>query len=50
MVLIVSRYLQRRDTIAFLEAALLLSLGFFVLATRMHERYIFNALAVRAGR
>ncbi len=44
MVLIVSRYLQRRDTIAFLEAAFLLSLGFFVLATRMHERYIFNAL------
>jgi len=44
MLLIVSRYLQRRDTIAFLEAAFLLSLGFFVLATRMHERYIFNAL------
>ncbi len=43
LLLIVSRYLQRRDTIAFLEAAFLLSLGFFVLATRMHERYIFNA-------
>jgi Gpi18-like mannosyltransferase len=42
-VLIVSRYLQRRDSQAFLEAALLLSLGFFILATRMHERYIFNA-------
>ena len=42
-VLIVSRYLQRRDAAAFLEAAFLLSLGYFVLSTRMHERYIFNA-------
>jgi Gpi18-like mannosyltransferase/predicted membrane-bound dolichyl-phosphate-mannose-protein mannosyltransferase len=43
-VFVVVRYLQLRTTRAFLEAALLLSLGFFVLATRMHERYIFNAL------
>jgi dolichyl-phosphate-mannose--protein O-mannosyl transferase/Gpi18-like mannosyltransferase len=45
-VLIVARYLQRRDELAFLEGAMLLSLAFFVLATRMHERYIFNAFAL----
>ena len=45
-VLIVARYLQRKDDIAFLEAAMLLSLGFFVLATRMHERYVFNAFVL----
>jgi len=42
--LIVSRYVQRRDPVALLEAAMILSLGYFVLSTRMHERYIFNAL------
>ena len=42
--LVVSRYVQRREPIALLEAAMILSLGYFVLSTRMHERYIFNAV------
>ena len=42
--LVVSRYVQRRDPVALLEAAMILSLGYFVLSTRMHERYIFNAV------
>ena len=42
--LVVSRYAQRRDSVAILEAAMILSLGYFVLSTRMHERYIFNAV------
>ena len=42
--LVVSRYLQRRDPIAIAEAAMILSLGYFVLSTRMHERYVFNAM------
>jgi len=42
--LVVSRYVQRRDSVALLEAAMILSLGYFVLSTRMHERYIFNAV------
>lgn len=42
--LVISRYVQRRDAIALLEAAMILSLGYFVLSTRMHERYIFNAV------
>ena len=42
-VLIVGRYLQRRDDRAFLEAAMLCALAFFVLATRMHERYVYGA-------
>lgn len=41
--LIVGRYLQRRDDRALLEGALLCALAFFVLATRMHERYIYGA-------
>lgn len=45
-ILIVTRYLQRRDDAAFLEAAMLVSLAFFVLATRMHERYVFNAFVL----
>jgi Gpi18-like mannosyltransferase len=44
--LILARYLQRGDDLAFLEAAMLLSLAFFVLATRMHERYVFNAFVL----
>jgi Gpi18-like mannosyltransferase len=44
--LVVSRYLQRRDSTALLESALLLSLGYFVLSTRMHERYLFNAFLI----
>jgi len=42
--LVISRFVQRRDPIALLEAAMILSLGYFVLSTRMHERYIFNAV------
>ncbi len=41
--LIVWRYLQRRDDRALIEAALLCALAFFVLATRMHERYLYGA-------
>ncbi|HEY1727475.1 MAG TPA: phospholipid carrier-dependent glycosyltransferase [Candidatus Baltobacteraceae bacterium] len=44
--LIITRYLQRRDDAAFLEACMLVSLAFFTLATRMHERYIFNAFVL----
>jgi dolichyl-phosphate-mannose--protein O-mannosyl transferase len=43
--LVVSRYIQTREPAAFLEAAMVLSLGYFVLLTRMHERYIFDAFA-----
>ncbi|MBV8643073.1 MAG: glycosyltransferase family 39 protein, partial [Candidatus Eremiobacteraeota bacterium] len=41
--LVVGRYLQRRDERALLEGAMLCALAFFVLATRMHERYIYGA-------
>ena len=41
--LIVWRYLQRRDDRALLEGAMLCALAFFVLATRMHERYVYGA-------
>jgi Gpi18-like mannosyltransferase len=33
-----------RRRVALLEAAMILSLAYFVLSTRMHERYIFNAM------
>ncbi len=46
--LVVSRLVQRRDALAVVEAAMLLSLGYFVLSTRMHERYIFNAVLLAA--
>ncbi len=42
--LIVWRYLQRRTGEAFLEACALVSLAFFILMTRMHERYVFDAV------
>ncbi|MGD1065216.1 MAG: glycosyltransferase family 39 protein [Vulcanimicrobiaceae bacterium] len=41
--LIVGRYVQRRDEFSFLEGAMLLAFAFFVLATRMHERYVYGA-------
>jgi len=41
--LIVGRYVQRRDERALLEGAMLVALAFFVLATRMHERYVYGA-------
>lgn len=44
--LVVSRYVQRRDSPALIEAAMILSLGYFILLTRMHERYVFNAIVL----
>ncbi len=44
--LVVSRYVQRRDPSAFVEAGMVLSLGYFILLTRMHERYIFDAFVL----
>jgi dolichyl-phosphate-mannose--protein O-mannosyl transferase len=41
--LIVGRYVQRKDDRALLEGAMLCALAFFVLATRMHERYVYGA-------
>ena len=41
--LIVARYLQERTDRAFLDAAMLVAFAFFILATRMHERYIYGA-------
>jgi dolichyl-phosphate-mannose--protein O-mannosyl transferase len=41
--LIIARFLQQRTERAFLEAAMLVAFAFFVLATRMHERYIYGA-------
>jgi len=43
-VLILLRYAQSPTPRAFLEAAALLALAFFMLSTRMHERYLFNGL------
>ncbi|MHB8178271.1 MAG: glycosyltransferase family 39 protein, partial [Vulcanimicrobiaceae bacterium] len=36
------RYLQLRTSRALLESSAIALLGFFILATRMHERYIFD--------
>jgi Gpi18-like mannosyltransferase/predicted membrane-bound dolichyl-phosphate-mannose-protein mannosyltransferase len=44
LVLIVWRYVTERTNAALLEACALATLAFFVLATRMHERYSFDAL------
>ena len=41
--LIVGRYLQRRDDRALMEGAMLCALAFFIMATRMHERYVYGA-------
>ncbi len=43
-VLVLLRYLQSRSQRALIEAAALVTLAFFMLATRMHERYIFDGL------
>ncbi len=43
VLLVTTRFAQRRDGTAIVEAAAILSLGYFVLSTRMHERYDFNA-------
>ncbi|MBV9440100.1 MAG: phospholipid carrier-dependent glycosyltransferase [Candidatus Eremiobacteraeota bacterium] len=43
---IVAAYLQRRDDRAFVEGAMLCALAFFILATRMHERYLYGAFVL----
>ncbi len=45
-VLIAIRYATQKTERALLEAGLLVCLGFFILSTRMHERYVFNAFAL----
>lgn len=44
LALVVWRYLQERSEAAFLESCAIALLGFFILATRMHERYSFDAV------
>ena len=44
IVLIVWRYLQDRSAQAFLEACAISTIAFFVLSTRMHERYLFDGV------
>ncbi|MGC1381763.1 MAG: phospholipid carrier-dependent glycosyltransferase [Candidatus Baltobacteraceae bacterium] len=44
LALVVWRYLQDRTAEALLEGCAVAALAFFVLATRMHERYLFNGL------
>ncbi len=44
LALIVWRYVQDRTSQALLEGCAIATLAFFVLATRMHERYSFNGL------
>ena len=41
---IYERYARRRDDRAFLEAAFLIMLAFFLVLTEMHERYLIYAL------
>ena len=42
--LVLWRYLQERTPRALLEGSAVATIAFFVLATRMHERYLFNGL------
>jgi hypothetical protein len=42
--LVVFRYVTARTHAALLEACAVASLAFFILPTRMHERYLFNGL------
>jgi dolichyl-phosphate-mannose--protein O-mannosyl transferase/Gpi18-like mannosyltransferase len=44
LALIVWRYVQDRTPQALVEGCAIATLAFFVLATRMHERYLFNGL------
>jgi Gpi18-like mannosyltransferase len=44
LALVVWRYFQDRTSQGLLEGCAIASLAFFVLATRMHERYLFNGL------
>jgi Gpi18-like mannosyltransferase len=43
-VLTIVRYLQSRTQQAFIESAALLALSFYMLSTRMHERYIYDGM------
>ncbi len=43
-VLVLWRYVQDRSARAFLEGCAILTIAFFTLATRMHERYLFDGL------
>ncbi|HEY5425082.1 MAG TPA: phospholipid carrier-dependent glycosyltransferase, partial [Candidatus Tumulicola sp.] len=42
--LVLWRYVQERTNRAFLEGCAIVTIAFFVLATRMHERYLFDGL------
>lgn len=44
LILIVWRYVQERTAQSLLEGCAIAALAFFVLMTRMHERYLFNGL------
>lgn len=44
LALIVARYLQERTPASLLESCAMALLAFFVLSTRMHERYSFDGL------
>ncbi len=44
LALVVWRYLQERTSGAFMESCTIALLGFFILSTRMHERYSFDAV------
>jgi len=44
LVLVTWRYVQERTPRALLEGCAIATLAFFVLATRMHERYLFNGV------
>jgi dolichyl-phosphate-mannose--protein O-mannosyl transferase/Gpi18-like mannosyltransferase len=43
-VLVLWRYVQERTSRALLEGCAIATIAFFVLATRMHERYLFDGL------
>ncbi len=44
LALVIWRYVQDRSERAFLESCAIATLAFFILSTRMHERYIFDGL------
>ncbi len=44
LALVVWRYLQERTAAAFMESCAIALLAFYILSTRMHERYSFDAL------
>ncbi|MDQ2663249.1 MAG: phospholipid carrier-dependent glycosyltransferase [Candidatus Eremiobacteraeota bacterium] len=45
-ILTVWRYVQVRTDAALLQSAVLLTLAFYMLSTRMHERYVFDGLTL----